>query len=174
MAANNVVKITKDKVAPFLDISGSINSGNSWTPDWKRIDKSTIFDLAFKPQSETQDYIAFETAIEEISGYKPELPQEIALYRGNEIYDYIEDLCYDLQVGDALRVPMLLLWPPKLDSAGKLQGEIRAWQVKECRLLLDNYNSVEGKISFTLKIGGNIERGTATNENGKPVFTAAV
>lgn len=163
--ANAVTKITKDKVAPFLDTSGTINEGGTWNPTWKRIDKSTIFDLAFNPQSETQDYIAYETAIEEISGYQPELPQEIALYRGNPIYDYIESLCFNLEVGDALRIPLLLLWPPQEN------GTIKAWQVEECRLLLDNYNSVEGKVSFTLKIGGNIERGTATVSDGVPVFT---
>ena len=159
------IKITKDKVIPFLDTSGTVGT-TSWKPDWNRIDKSTIFDLAFNPQSTTEDYIAYETAIEEISGYQPELPQEIALYRGNTIYDYVEDLCYNLQVGDALRVPLLLLWPPKAEV-------IRAWQVKDCRLLLSNYNSVDGKITFTLKLGGTYDRGTATVTNGKPEFVAA-
>ena len=157
-------KITKDKVIPFLDISGTINESGTWAPVWKRIDKSTIFDLSFNPQSTTEDYIAYETPIEEISGYQPELPQEIALYRGNAIYDYIEDLCYNLEVGDALRVPMMLLWPPKED------GAIRAWQIQECRLLLSNYNSVDGKVTFTLKLGGTYDRGTATVKDGAPTF----
>lgn len=160
------VKITKNKVIPFLDISGTANTGASWVPVWKRIDKSTIFDLAFNPQSTTEDYIAYETAIEEISGYQPELPQEIALYRGNAVYDYVESLCYNLEVGDALRIPFLLCWPPE-DN-----GDIKAWQVKENRLLLSNYNSVEGKVTFTLKIGGDIERGTVTISAGVPVFSA--
>lgn len=160
------VKITKNKVIPFLDISGTANTGASWVPVWKRIDKSTIFDLAFNPQSTTEDYIAYETAIEEISGYQPELPQEIALYRGNAVYDYVESLCYNLEVGDALRIPFLLCWPPE-DN-----GTIKAWQVKENRLLLSNYNSVEGKVTFTLKIGGDIERGTVTISEGVPVFSA--
>lgn len=157
-------KITKNKVIPFLDISGSANKGNEWVPDWRRIDKSTVFDLAFNPQSTTEDYIAYESAIEEISGYQPELPQEIGLYRGNAVYDYVEDLCYNLEVGDALRIPFLLCWPPDEDE------KIKAWQVKECRLLLNNYNSVEGKVTFTLKIGGDINRGSATISDGKPVF----
>ena len=160
------VKITKNKVIPFLDISGTANTGASWVPVWKRIDKSTIFDLAFNPQSTTEDYIAYETAIEEISGYQPELPQEIALYRGNAVYDYVESLCYNLKVGDALRIPFLLCWAPE-DN-----GTIKAWQVKENRLLLSNYNSVEGKVTFTLKIGGDIERGTVTISEGVPVFSA--
>lgn len=160
------VKITKNKVIPFLDISGTANTGASWVPVWKRIDKSTIFDLAFNPQSTTEDYIAYETAIEEISGYQPELPQEIALYRGNAVYDYVESLCYNLEVGDALRIPFLLCWPPE-DN-----GNIKAWQVKENRLLLSNYNTVEGKVTFNLKIGGDIERGTVTISEGVPVFSA--
>ena len=160
------VKITKNKVVPFLDISGTANTGASWVPVWKRIDKSTIFDLAFNPQSTTEDYIAYETAIEEISGYQPELPQEIALYRGNAVYDYVESLCYNLEVGDALRIPFLLCWAPE-DN-----GNIKAWQVKENRLLLSNYNTVEGKVTFNLKIGGDIERGTVTISEGVPVFSA--
>lgn len=160
------VKITKNKVIPFLDISNTANTGTTWLPQWKRIDKSTIFDLAFNPQSTTEDYIAYETAIEEISGYQPELPQEIALYRGNAVYDYVESLCYNLEVGDALRVPFMLAWPPSED------GKIKAWQVKDCRLLLSNYNSVDGKVTFTLKIGGDIERGTVTIEDGTPTFAA--
>ena len=158
------VKITKNKVIPFLDISDTANLGGTWTPTWKRIDKSTIFDLSFNPESTSEDYIAYETAIEEISGYKPELPQEIALYRGNAVYDYVERLCYNLEVGDALRIPFLLCWPPEAD------GSIKGWQVKECRLLLSNYNSVEGKVSFTLKIGGDIERGKVTVDDGVPTF----
>lgn len=163
-------KITKNKVIPFIDTSGTINGG-TFTPTWKRIDKSTIFDLALNPQSESVDYIAYESAIEEISSYQPELPQEIALYRGNEIYDFVEKLCIELPVGDSVKVPFLLCWPPKPKSSGSGE-DIRAWQVKECRLLLSNYNSVDGKITFTLKLGGDIEKGTVAITSGTPTFTA--
>ena len=158
-------KITKNTVIPFIDTSETANA-DSWNPVWKRIDKSTVFNLAFNPQSETVDYIAYESAIEEISNYQPELEQEIALYRGNTIYDFVEGLCINLPVGDAVRVPFLLAWPPKEDKS------IAGWQVKECRLLLSNYNSVEGKITFTLKLGGDISKGTIAITNGVPTFTA--
>lgn len=164
------VKITKNKVIPFIDTSGTINT-ESWTPTWKQIDKSTIFDLAFNPQSESVDYICYEAAVEEISSYQPELPQEIALLRGNPIYDFVENLCINLPVGDSVRVPALICWPPKpKDPSGE---EIKAWQVKECRLLLSNYNSVDGKITFTLKLGGDIDKGTVSITSGTPSFTPA-
>ena len=170
MAEVRTAKITKDKVALYLDTSKTLTSG-SWVPTWNRVAKATIFDLSFNPQSTTEDYIAYETAIEEISGYQPELPQEIALYRGDPIYDYIEELVYDLQVGDALRVPVLLMFPPALGEDGKLSGEIKAWQIKDNRLLLSNFNTVEGKITFTLKLGGTYDRGTVTVSGGVPVFS---
>ena len=163
-------KITKNQVIPFMDTSETI--GSDWTPTWKRIDKSTIFDLAFNPQSESVDYISMEAAVEEVSSYQPELPQEIALYRGNVIYDFVEKLCINLPVGDSVKVPVLLCWPPKPKGSGSGE-DIQAWQVKECRLLLTNYNSVDGKITFTLKLGGTIDKGTATISDGTPTFVSA-
>lgn len=164
------VKITKDKVAIFLDTSKTIVTAD-WQPKWNRIAKSTIFDLAFNPQSTTEDYIAYETPIEEVSGYQPEIPQEIAMYRGDPIYEFIEALVYELEAGDSLRVPCLLMFPPKMGEDGKLNGEIIAWQIPECRLLLSNMNSVEGKITFTLKLGGTYDRGTVVATDGVPEFT---
>lgn len=162
-------KITKNKVIPFIDTSDTVNGG-SWAPTWKRIDKSTIFDLSINPQSESVDYISMESAVEEVSSYQPELPQEIALYRGNPIYDFVESMCIGLPIGDDVKVPFLLCWPEKPKSGGS-GNEIPAWQVKECRLLLSNYNSVDGKITFTLKLGGTIQKGTATVTSGTPTFT---
>lgn len=161
-------KITKNKVIPFIDTSETAGTEN-WTPVWKRIDKSTIFNLAFNPQSESVDYIAYESAVEEISSYQPELPQEIALYRGNSVYDFVEKLCINLPVGDSVTVPFLLAWPPKPTESSV--DVIQAWQVQQCRLLLSNYDSVEGKITFTLKLGGDIQKGTITITNGAPSFT---
>ena len=166
------IKITKNKVIPFIDVSKTVNT-DSWSAVYKRIDKSTIFDLAFNPQSESVDYISLESAIEEVSSYQLELNQEIALYRGNPIYDFVESMCIDLPLGDDLKVPFLLAWPPEQDEEGKLTGTIKGWRVKDCRLMLSNYNTVDGKITFTLSLGGDIEKGTITvGEGGVPTFVA--
>ena len=161
------IKITKNKVIPFIDVSKTANT-DSWAPVWKRIDKSTVFDLAFNPQSESVDYISMASAVEEISSYQPELPQEIACYRGNPIYDFIEDTAIHLPVGDDTKVPVLLAWPPETENAETVTG----WQVPDNRLLLGSYNSVEGKVTYTLKMGGDIVTGTISRaESGAPTFT---
>ena len=157
-------KITKDKVMVFLDTSKTRNS-ESWLPAWNRIDKSTVFDLAFNPESEEVDYIDMPAPTQEISGYKPSLPQEIGCYRGNPIYELVEYMMIHLPVGDDTRVPALVVWPPRED------GSMEAWQCKDSVLLINNFQPVDGKATFTVDLGGNKDVGTATvGEDGKPVF----
>lgn len=152
-------KLTKNQFIPFLDV----NKG-SGTASWKRIDKSTVFSLNPNPQSETVDYICYEAPVEEIDHYEPELPQEIALYEGNPMYDFMFGLFYALPVGSAAKVPALICF------AGTNK---KAWMVPDCVVQLGELNTVDGKLSFTLKLGGNIQKGTYTLTDGVPAFTAA-
>lgn len=154
-------KLKKHQFIPFLDVSGT--SGGDWKPEWKRIDLSTIFDLDPKPQTETMDYISMELPVEEVERYQPQLPQEVALYEGDPIYDFVFGLLYELPVGSGAQVPLLMCFG---GSAKK------AWQVKKCTLVLGSLNTVSGKLSFTLHMGGDIERGTYTVTGGVPVFAA--
>ena len=140
------VKLTKNNFIPFLDT----NKG-SGTESWARIDKSTIFALNPNPQSESMDYICYESPVEEVDHYEPELPQEIALYEGNPMYDFIFGMFYDLPVGTGLTVPALLCFA----GEGK-----KAWRVKQNVIELGELNTVDGKVSFTLKMGGDIKKGT--------------
>lgn len=153
-------KLTKNLFIPFLDI----NQG-SGTASWKRIDRSTVFSLNPNPQSESLDYICYESPIEEIDHYEPELPQEIAIYEGNPVYDFVFGLFYNLPVGSAVTVPTLICFGG---------SDAKAWLVNQCSLILGELNTVDGKLSFTLKLGGDIARGTyEVSSAGVPTFTPA-
>lgn len=161
MAESAMTKLRKHEFIPFLDVSNTSNT-EAWAPSWKRIDLSTIFSLNPNPQTETQDYISYETPVEEITQYQPELPQEIALYEGNPIYDFMFELFFDLPVGSAIQIPFLMCF----GGTGK-----KAWQVKKTTVVLGEMNTVDGKLSFTLRMGGDIERGTYAIAEGVPAFT---
>lgn len=163
MAESAMIKLRKHEFIPFLDVSGTSNSA-SWAPIWKRIDLSTIFSLNPNPQTETQDYISYETPIEEITQYQPELPQEIAQYEGNPIYDFMFGLFFNLPVGSEVQVPFLMCFGG---------SDKKAWQVQKTTVVLGEMNTVDGKLSFTLRMGGDIERGTYTITEGTPTFAAA-
>lgn len=53
------------------------------------------------------DYICYENAVTEINSNKPELPQEIACYEGNPIYDFLIGELYNLPTGADTQVPLL-------------------------------------------------------------------
>ena len=156
------VTLKKHQCIPFLDV----NKG-SGTYSWKRIDKSTIFALNPNPQTNTQDYICNEIPITDIDHYEPELPQEIVLNAGNPMYDFIYAQFFDLPTGEEAKVPCLICFPPDAENA------MKAWLITECVLELGEYNTVDRKISFTLHLGGDIERGTYTIAEGVPTFVAA-
>jgi hypothetical protein len=158
-----MIKLTKDKFIPFIDVSGTINK-EEWVPVWKRVDYSTIFSLNPNPQTTETDYICYEAAITTTDSYKPELPQEIAIYEGNPVYDFMFEKFYNLEVGPGMNLPVLMCFG---GSAKK------AWQLKDATVTLGELNTVDGKLSFTLNMGGAIDRGTYAVTEGVPTFTPA-
>lgn len=157
--SNVMTKLKKTDFIPFLDTSGTING--AWVPIWKRIDLSTIFSLNPNPQTTTMDYISYETPIDIIEKYQPELPQETTLMEGDPAYDFVFGLFYDLPVGSAATVPVLICFGGK---------DKKAWRVQSTTLVLGELNPVDGKLSFTLKLGGNIEKGVYAITEGLPTF----
>ena len=149
------VKLKKTEFIPFLDTSNGAGEAA-----WKRITKSTIFSLNPSPQTESLDYISTEIPVEEVKNYIPELPQETALYEGDPIYDFVFNMFYELPVGSACVVPALICF------GGTAK---KAWRC-DATLVLGELNTVDGKLSFTIKFSGDISRGTYTIVDGAPAF----
>lgn len=156
---STMTKLKRDKFIPFLDVEKDITfEANTW----KRIDFSTIFALTIGEQEEDMDYICYENAVTEINSNKPELPQEIALYEGNPMYDFMFSELYNLPTGADCKVPFLLCFGGT---------DKKAWR-GVCTITSKVLDTVAGKITFSMKIGGDIEKGTYTISEGVPTFTA--
>lgn len=154
-------KITKNLCKIFIDVSDG-----SAEAEWKQIDKSTVLDLAMNAETESMDYISMETAVEEIKAYKPSMDQEIATYKGNPIYEFMFDKFYNIEI---VTLKTLICFPPHGDGETK-----QAWIVPLTTCVLNNMNYVDGKLSWSMKFGGDIQRGTYTiGTDGTPTFTAA-
>lgn len=155
-----MTKLTRNQFIPFLDVDKDLTLAAC---TWKRIDFSTIFELTINEQEEDMDYICYANAVTEINSNKPELPQEIACYEGNAVYDFLAKELYDLPTGSATKVPFLMCFGGT---------DKRAWR-GIATLTSKVLNTVDGKITFSLKIGGDIEKGTYTIADGTPSFTKA-
>jgi hypothetical protein len=155
-------RLEKHQTPVFIDASETYNTA-TWTPDWKRVELSTTFALNPNPQTETMDFIAYENPVEEITKYQPELPLECATYEGDPAFDFVYKMFKKRPVGAEAYVPTLICF------AG---SDKDAWQIQQTTMVLGEFNSVDRKISFTQKFGGDIEDGTYTITDGKPTFTA--
>ena len=155
-----LTKLKRNEFIPFLDTAKDATYAKS---TWKAIDLSTIFELTVGEVEEEMDYICYENAVTEITSNKPELPQEIALYEGNPIYDFMIRELQDLPTGADCKVPFLICF----GGTGK-----KAWR-GICTISSKVLNTVDGKVTFSMKIGGDVEQGTYTITAGVPTFTAA-
>lgn len=155
-------KLRKTAYVPYLDVSKTINT-DSWQPDWTRINKSTALPINPNPQTETQDFISYETPMTEIDHYEPSIALDQACYKGDPVYDFLVDLFYSLPVGNEAVVPCLL----------RIGEDKYAWQVRHCVIVFGELNPVDGKLNFTMNLGGDIEKGSITRTGNKPTFVEA-
>ena len=75
---------------------------------YARIGKSTIFDLVLNAQTEENDFIESEMPTTDVQYYKPELAQELQSNKGDQAFDYLYDMFYDLPTGEAVKKNLLL------------------------------------------------------------------
>lgn len=162
-----MAKLTRDLFIPLIDrnkLTGKTAEGF----DWVRVDKSTIFALAFNPQEETFGYINSPNDTTEVTSYQPELPQEIVLDSTNPLYVAMHDFAMKMPLGSAAEVPCLLVMPDA--STGE---PTKGYLWEHAIISLQELNSVDGKLTFTMKLNGNKKDGTVTANDGTFVFAEA-
>ncbi len=155
-------KLKKFQTIPFIDVGTT-------SAEWARIGKSAIFDLAVNANIVTNDYIEDETPTDDVTSYKPTLPQELAAYKGDKAFDYLYDMFYNLPTGADVQRDVLIVFAG--NSGTEATPKFKAWKNK-ATVVLKDFNTVDEKILFDINFGGNIERGTVTVSNGTPTFTA--
>ena len=156
-----MTKLKRNQFIPFLDVE---KDTTLQACSWKRVDYSTIFELTMNEQEEEMDYICFENAVTEINSNQPELPQEIACYEGNPIYDFMFGQFFNMPTGSDVKVPFLMCFGGTAKKAWRCVATITS------KVL----NTVDGKITFSIKLGGDIDKGTYTITEGVPTFIESV
>ena len=87
--------LNRSKSLIFLDTGDSTSSY-----DWTRIDKSTVFDLQLNAETVDYDFIDDDNTVTELDKYKPTMDQEIVTVDGNPMYEFMENLFYQLPSGE--------------------------------------------------------------------------
>lgn len=162
-----MAKLTRDLFVPLID-RNKLTGASAEGFDWVRVDKSTIFALAFNPQEETFSYINAPNDSTEVTSYQPELPQEIVLDSSNPLYVAMNDFAMKMPVGSDAEVPCLLVMPDA--STGEAT---KGYLWEHAIISMQELNSVDGKLTFTMKLNGVKKDGTVTASDGTFVFAEA-
>lgn len=157
------MNLARNKFIPLIDGTLGAESG---VYQWVRIDKSTVFELSFNPSEETSGYIDAANDSTYIKSYAPELPQEIILDNENPLYKVMFPFCMSMPTGSSATVPCALVVPNMTTGAAT---DAYVWT--EAVISPQALNTVDGILSFTLKLNGDAALGTMAVKNGEFVFT---
>lgn len=160
-----MANLTRDLWVPLIDSTFGAEPG---TYTWVRIDKSTIFELSFNPSEETVGYIDSPNDSTYIKSYAPELPQEITLDSDNALFKVMVEFCLGMPTGSSADVPVMLVYPDP--STGKATKAL-VWD--EASISPQTINTVDGKLTFNLKLNGTAKKGTASESAGSWTFSPA-
>lgn len=156
----SLTRLKKHKFIPYINVS------TTSTPSWARIGKSTIFDLTLNANIVTSDFIEDEMPTDDVTYYKPTLPQELQTNAGDASFDFIYGMFKSLPTGEDIKKDVLLVF------AGA-SSPFDAW-LTNSSVILKDLNSVDEKILFDLNINS-IKQGTVVidADTGVPTFTPA-
>lgn len=155
------MKLTRNLFVPCLD-----TSEGSGTAKYVPIDLSTEFEFDWNPNEETNSYIKDANDSTEVTGYAPQMEQEIALESDNPMYKYLMPKFMGMPTGSDLNVPCLLCFPD--DTGAVTVGYL--W--KDAQLSPQNLNTVDGKLVFNINFNGSVEKGTVKVSGSAITYTA--
>jgi len=149
-------------VALFVDTSATE------TPDYLRVSKSTIYTESYNPETEDFDYIVDLQKTTEVKAYAPTLDQEVAILPDEEDYEYFNDLRKTLPTGTSAHKSFLRVY---INDGDNTVGYYSVLQ--DSVLSFNEYNAVDGKITFNIAFCGNPTEGLTIITDGVPAFTPA-
>lgn len=155
----SLTRLKKNKTIIFLNV------GTTASPSWARIGRSTIFDLSLNANIVTSEFIEDEMPTDDVTYYKPTLPQELQTNAGDDAFDAVYTMFKSRPTGEDIKKQVLIVF------AGA-SSPYDAW-LTNSSLILKDLNTVDEKILFDLNINS-ITDGTAViSDTGVPTFTAA-
>lgn len=167
--------ITRNFYIPLIDKNKMLGTGTPGEYDFMRVDKSTIFSLAYNPQTETVGYIDAAADTTNITGYQMSLPEEIKIDESLDSFRTIDAYFRNLPIGADAVVPTLICRPIYEETDGKWVLATDKWDgalYTEATVVPDTEDITGGmKYTFTLNLNGDPLKGTVTkDEDGNFVF----
>lgn len=151
----------------FLNIEPS-GSSESWALVGNGM---TTGSYSYEATETSETYIINENATTTVDSYAVSLDGEMKCIYGDQVYDYINGLRYNLATGTDAETTVLLIDKYDTDDDGSFKA-----QKFNCSISISSYGGDGGatpSIGFKINVNGDPTQGTATIASGVPTFTKA-
>lgn len=146
-------KIKRSLLATFL------NTGMAESPTWSLIgDGVTEQTINYNPQTTDETYINQDSGDTDVESYKPTIPNNMTAIKGDEVFEYIDDIRINRKVlGDAT-TDILIVYLYKEATSGAYPAE-----KNRCGIQIGDFGGAGGesaKLNFTVNLQGDATHGT--------------
>lgn len=147
-------KIKRSLQATFLNITPEAE-----TPMWAIVGKGVEdMSIAYNPQVETKQDVTQDSADSEVTGYQPNIPVTQTAKKGDEVYDYINELRRKRATFEDCKTQLLLVDLYEGDEEAGYAAE-----KQDVAIQIDSYGGAGSSplsIGYTLNFAGDSVEGT--------------
>lgn len=162
--------IKRSKMAVFL------NTTPSSTATYKKVAKGvTDLQIAYNPQTKSEQYIDEDTATTYTTSYQPTISNTMTAYKGNEVFEYLNELRVKRPVFGESDTDILIV--DIFDYTGEEGSESYSAEKQNVNIGIESYGGAAEdalQIEYSINFVGNATKGTVTfdSSTGVPTFTA--
>ncbi len=157
-------KVKRSQFKTFL------NTGTTQAPTWSLLgDGITSGSISYNPQTAEEIYIHQDSGTTEVESYKPNMPVEATVIKGDAAFDFIDNLRRTRAVLTAAHAEIVNVWLYEPPTAGAYPAEKQAVSIQ-----IDEFGGDGGaaaKIKYTINYLGDPVAGTFNPETS--TFTAS-
>ena len=155
-----MVKVTRDQIRTFINVTPGE------TKSWQILGTGiTDFSIDFNPQNTTEKWIINKNATTTLEGYQMSGSVTQKCYKGDAVFDYINELRRKASVGGDNETELLMV--DIYDAEG---SAYKATQ-HGCTISINSYGGGEDAvIEYTIALNGDPVVGTVTIADGTPTF----
>ena len=168
MMSEKFQRLNNTAKAKFLNIAPT-----SATPNWAIIGRGiTSNENSYGAKTTDEHWILEDNERHSLDGYALGSDVEQTAIKGDEVFDYVDNLMFYMKKGSECETQMLEVYKYRVDETGSTpKYDARLFNV----LVVPDTDSIEGgaalKIKYKIQVQGDPIFGKVTFTNGKPTFT---
>ena len=160
-----VERIKRSQFASFLNTTPTKESET-----WSRMGKGiTSASVSYNPKVNDEQYIHEDSGTKETDSYAPTLAGEQTAYKGEAVFDYIDNLRQKRAVGNDCKTQMLMVYIYDGDQTTGYKAE-----KQDVSISINEFGGEAGgavTISYDIGFVGDAKKGTVTITEGVVTFT---